>query len=121
MLQLLWFETILKAAFGLPLLLLPLTVIRILGLPRPDSGFWPRFVGAVCCGISIGVFVSIRFPQAHGGIGPAGLIPINLAAAAALIASLIMGSAAPTRRGRIAVLVCAVTLLSLGFLEIAHF
>lgn len=121
MLQLLWFEIILKAAAGLCLFLLPITVIRILGLPRPDTGFWPRLVGAILVGIAIGVFMTIRFPDARGGIGPAGLIPINFMGATAMIAPLIMGTAAPTRRGTLFVVAAAVVLLALAFLEIAHF
>ncbi len=119
--QLLWFEVALKAAAGLTLLLIPLTVIRLTGLQRPESGFWPRLAGGVTLGIAAAVYVTLQFPEARGGLGPAGLIPINLGAAAALIAPLIMGTAAPSRRGKLFILVNAVALLTLAFLEIAHF
>ena len=36
--QLLWIETLLKLVPGLLLALAPLTTLRILGLPRPDTG-----------------------------------------------------------------------------------
>jgi hypothetical protein len=119
--QLLWFEVVFKAAAGVLLVLLPLTAIRIAGLQRPESGFWPRLLGAVTIGIAAAVFITLNYPQARGGLGPAGLIPINLAGAGALIAPLIMGMAAPTRRGRLVILTGAVALLALAFLEIAHF
>ena len=101
-------------------MLTPLTAISAVGLFRPENGFWPRLLGAVVLGIAVAVFISINYPEAHGGLGPAGLIPINLAGAGALIAPLIMGSAAPTRRGKLFILINAVALLALAFLEIAH-
>jgi hypothetical protein len=118
--QLLWFEVFLKAAAGIALVLLPLTAISAVGMYRPENGFWPRLLGAVVLGIAAAVFVSLNHPDAHGGLGPAGLIPINLAGAGAMIAPLIMGSAAPTRRGKVFILINAVALLALAFLEIAH-
>ena len=119
--QLLWFEVAIKAAAGLILVLVPLTAIRITGLQRPENGFWPRLLGAVVVGLAAAVFITLNFPEARGGLGPAGLIPINLCGAGALIAPLIMGTAAPTRRGRLFILTIAVVLLALSFLEIAHF
>lgn len=118
--QLLWFEVLLKAAAGLTLVLVPLTAIRMTGMQRPETGFWPRLLGAVVLGVAGAVFMTLHFPDAHGGLGPAGLIPINLAGAGAMIAPLIMGTAAPTRRGKIFILANAVVLLTLAFMEIAH-
>lgn len=118
--QILWLEVFLKAAAGLTLLLVPLTSIRVAGMYRPENGFWPRLVGGVVLGIAAAVYISLQFPGARGGLGPAGLIPINLAAAAAMIAPLIMGTAAPSRRGKLFILVNAIVLLTLAFLEIAH-
>ena len=118
--QLLWFEVVLKAAAGLALVVLPISAIRLVGMQRPETGFWPRLLGAVVLGIAGGVFITLRDPQAVGGIGPAGLIPINLAGAGAMIGHLIMGNAAPTGRGRLFILANALVLLTLAFLEIAH-
>lgn len=118
--QILWFEVVLKAVAGLTLLLIPLTAIRLTGMQRPETGFWPRLLGAVVLGIAAAVFITLQYPSARGGLGPAGLIPINLAGAAAMIAPLIMGYAAPSRRGKLFVVVNAVTLLTLAFMEIAH-
>ncbi len=118
--QILWFEIIFKGAIGATLLILPLTALSVAGLQRPETGFWPRLVGALLLGIAAGVFLTLRFPEANGGIGPAGLVPINLGTAAAFIIPLIMGSAAPTRRGRAIAVIGAVASLALAFLEIAH-
>lgn len=120
MLQILWYEALIKAAFGLPLLLAPLTTLSLAGLDRPASGFWPRLLGSLLLGMALGVWIGIQFPNAHGAIGPAGLVPLNLAAAAALLAPLVMGSAAPTRRGKLLVMLAAIALLALAFIEINH-
>ncbi len=118
--QILWFEVIIKAAAGLTLILVPLSAIRLVGMQRPETGFWPRLLGAVVLGLAAAVFITIAYPSARGGLGPAGLIPINLAGAGAMIGPLIMGMAAPTRRGRLFILANAIVLLALAFLEIAH-
>ncbi len=118
--QILWFEIIFKGAIGATLLILPLTALSVAGLQRPETGFWPRLVGALLLGIAAGVFLTLRFPEANGGIGPAGLVAVNLSLAAGLLSPLVWGTAAPFRRGRFAVLVLGLASLALAFLEIAH-
>lgn len=109
-----------KAAIGLNLVVIPMTVIRAAGLQRPEIAFWPRLLGATTLAIAAGIWLGLQFPNAHGGIGPAGLVPVNLASAAAILAPLVMGHAAPTRRGRLILAACALGLLALAFIEIAH-
>ena len=55
--QLLWLETLLKLIPGLLLALTPLTTLRILGLPRPDTGYWPRLCGALLLGFAGALFI----------------------------------------------------------------
>lgn len=118
--QILWFELLFKGIAGLTLIFVPLTALKIVGMQRPETGFWPRLLGGVLVGIAAAVFITLTYPEARGALGPAGLVPINLAAAAMMIAPLIMGSAAPARRGRLFILANALALLTLAFLEIAH-
>jgi hypothetical protein len=118
--QILWAEVIIKAAIGALLIVAPLTSSSILGLARPNTGFWPRLCAGVLFGIAAGTWLGIAFPNVHGAIGPGGLIPINLAAASMLIVALILGHAAPSRRGNVTVGLCAIILLAFAFLEIAH-
>lgn len=119
MLQILWFEVAVKAISGAALFVMPVTLIGIFGLARGDTGFWPRACGALLIGIAAAVFIGLEYPQAHGAIGPAGLIAVNLASAAGLIGHLVMGSAAPARRGRVIILLTVILLLALAFAEIA--
>jgi hypothetical protein len=120
LLYILWAEIILKSAVGLALVVAPSALIALIGMQRPASGFWPRLFGAVLLGVAVGVWIGLKFPSSRGAIGPAGLIPINLFAAAALLGPLILGTSAPTRRGRLAVAGTAALLAALAFLEIAH-
>ncbi len=55
--QLLWLETLLKFSAGVLLAILPMMTVRLLGLPRPDSGFWPRVCGALLIGIAAALFL----------------------------------------------------------------
>jgi hypothetical protein len=119
-LQLLWAEIAIKAVTGVFLLVAPLITLSILGVQRPDSGFWPRIAGGLALSIAVSIWIGLQYPNARGSIGPAALVPINLVTAAVLIAALVMGSAASTRRGKLVIAACAVLLSALGFLEIAH-
>lgn len=110
--QLLWLETLLKLSAGLLLLLLPLSTLRLLGLPRPDTGFWPRLCGALLLGIAAASFIE---GAAFGhGLGLAGSILINLVGIALLGAALVFDGGPATLRGRVVVwlTVCALVFLS---------
>lgn len=118
--QILWAEIAIKAAIGLTLLIAPLIALSLAGIQKPDAGFWPRLTGALTLAIAVSIWIGLTYPEARGSIGPAALVPINLISAAILIAALVMGAAAPTRRGKLIVAAGAIALLALGFLEIAH-
>lgn len=114
--QLLWLETLLKAAGGAVLLLAPLVACRILGLPKPQTGLWPRLLGAVLIGVA-----AASYAEGAGwhGLGLAGSVLINLIAAGVLFALLVIGSPAPTSRGRLALAILAGLLTLLALVEIA--
>jgi hypothetical protein len=118
--QILWAEIAIKAALGAVFLLVPLLALKLAGIQKPDTGLWPRLTGSLLLAIAASVWIGLEYPDARGSIGPAGLVAINLISGAVLLAALVMGAAAPTRRGKIVVVLGAVALLILGFLEIAH-
>jgi hypothetical protein len=117
--QILFLEVIIKLAFGLPLLVAPLSTLSLLGLQRPASGFWPRLVGTLLIGIAAATFIEIRLPGSKG-LGLYGIIAINLAAALALLGHLIMNTAAPTRRGRTILWLAVALLVVLALAEISE-
>lgn len=118
--QILWTEIAIKAVAGLVLLLVPLSALAVTGLARPTTGLWPRLTGALLLAIAASIWIGLEYPSARGSIGPAALVPLNLFPAAVLIAALVMGTAAPTRRGKLVLGLGAITLTLLAFLEIAH-
>lgn len=114
--QLIWLETLLKASGGAVLLLAPLTACRVLGLPRPPTGLWPRLLGAVLVGVAAASYAE---GAGWSGLGLAGSVLINFVAAGAIFALLVLGSPAPTRRGRIALSALAGSLAFIALVELA--
>jgi hypothetical protein len=118
--QILWAEIAIKAVMGVVLLLAPLIALKLVGIQKPETGLWPRLTGSLMLAIAASVWIGLEYPSARGSIGPAALVAINLISGAVLFATLVMGAAAPTRRGKIVVAAGVATVLVLGFLEIAH-
>jgi hypothetical protein len=115
--QLLWLETLLKVIPGLLLALAPLTSLRILGLPRPDTGYWPRLCGALLIGIAGALFIE-GTSRGHG-LGLAGCIVINLCGATVLATLLVLDRGPASARGRAVVWALVCTLIILSVVEIA--
>lgn len=115
--QLLWLETLLKFTAGVLLALAPLTTLRILGLPRADTGFWPRLVGILLLGLAGALFLE-GTSRGHG-LGLAGVVIVNLAGASLLATLLVLESGPTSARGRTAVWAVVCALVSLSVLEIA--
>lgn len=117
--QLLWLETLLKLAGGIVLLLAPLTVIKILGLPPSPGGFWPRLVGALLIGLAAAIFIEGAWAGSRG-LGLAGLVILNLIGAAIVALAALFGGGSPTRRGAFVLWGLVVLLLALALVEIAE-
>jgi hypothetical protein len=115
--QLLWLETLLKLVPGLLLTLAPLTTLRALGLPRPDTGFWPRLCGALLLGMAGALFLE-GTSRGHG-LGLAGVIVINLCGAAVLATLLVLDAGPASRRGRVTVWLTVCLLVVVSVFEIA--
>ena len=117
--QLLWIETLLKLAGGLALVLAPLTVIRLLGLPEARSGFWPRLLGSVLIGLAAATFLEGTVSGSRG-LGLAGSIAVNLFAAAMIAVLLALEAGPSSRRGAVLLWLLAATLILLSLFEIAY-
>ncbi len=117
--QILFLEVLIKLAFGVPLILAPLSTLRLCGLPCPPTGFWPRLVGGLLLGLAAATFIEIRLPGSKG-LGLHGLIAINLIAAGTIVALLIMNAGAPTMRGRMALWLAVALLFMLTLAEISE-
>jgi hypothetical protein len=116
--QLLFIETVLKLSGGLVLLLLPLTACGVFGLPKPQTGLWPRLLGAVLIGLAGATYVEGATGQ-HG-LGMAGCCIINVVAALVILTLLALDAAGNTQRGKLILALLAVALLMLCVLELAQ-
>ena len=113
--QLLWLETLVKFFPGLMLVLAPMTSVRLLGLPRPDNGFWPRICGILLIGIAVALF--LEGTSSGHGLGLAGVIVINLCGVSFLASMLVLEGGPASARGRTAVWLTVVLLTILSVLE----
>ncbi len=116
--QLIWLEILLKLAGGVLLIVSPRLTARALGLPPVTEPFWPRLVGALLVGFAAAAFLEIKLKGANG-LGLAGCIAVNLAGATMIGSLLILGRAAPARRGRVLLWLAAGGLMALSLVEIA--
>lgn len=115
--QYLIIEVLLKGGLGAILVAAPGLLAKLFGLPRTDP-LWPRLLGAALIGIAAAAFIEARLPATRG-LGLGGLVAINLSGAAVLLALLILGVAAPTRRGRIALWLAFAVLALLALAQIS--
>ena len=62
---------------GLPLVVYPVGVAKLLGIPFADQAFYPVILGALLVGIGIALLIE-RFSARMKGLGLAGALSINL-------------------------------------------
>lgn len=116
--QLLYIETVLKLSGGLVLVLLPLMACRVLGLPRPQSGLWPRLLGAVLIGLAGATY--LEGSTELRGLGMAGCAIINLVSVIVILTLMALGGAGSTRRSKASMALLSFVLMLLGILEVAQ-
>lgn len=116
--DLLWLELLLKGVSGALLLFFPRSLSRLLGLPPVTETFWPRLLGALLVAIAAATLLEEQLAQ-RNGLGLAGHVALNLGVALTLFSLLILGRAAPTRRGRVLVGGFAAALAVLALVELA--
>jgi len=118
--QLLWIETLIKLLAGILLALGPRLTIRVLGLPRSETGFWPRLLGAVLIGLAAATFIEGRSPGSHG-LGLPGCVIVNFSGASIMSTLLVLGAGPASARGRAVMWTLVILLILLCALEIANF
>ncbi len=116
--SILLFDLLLKLSLGLVLIIAPILSCRILGLPTPNAGFWPRVLGAVLIGHAGGLFLEGAVPNVHG-LGLGGSLIVNLAMAAMIAAQIVLKAAGTTRRGHAFLWLLVATLIFISFAELA--
>ena len=111
-------DGIVNLILGILLLLFPFGVAEILGIPRPQTNFYPAILGGVIFGIGIALLL-----EAYGGsrkirgLGLGGAIVINFCGAGVLVLCLIFEPLNLPLRGLIILWIVAIVVMGLGILE----
>jgi hypothetical protein len=116
---LLWIEVALKLGSGLILGVFSVTSPRLFGLPPSASTFWPRLLAGVLVGVGLATILQATIAPGRG-LGLAGLMAINLVAAALVTGQLVMGRTITTRRGKATLWALVITLTGLSLVELAY-
>ena len=116
---LLLIDGIVNLILGLLLILYPVGIVELLGLPPTDTYFYPIILGAVLFGIGIALLIE-RYgePRKVRGLGLGGAIAINLSGAGALVIWLVISPFSLPIRGRIILWSVAIAVLTIALAEI---
>jgi hypothetical protein len=116
---LLLIDGIVNLLVGIMLLLFPLGVARLLGVPQPGNNFYPTILGAVIFGIGIALLIE-AYGEQRGihGLGLAGAIAINFCGAGVLTLWLICTPLNLPLRGYIVLWTLAIAVLTIGSIEL---
>jgi hypothetical protein len=117
--KLLAIDGIVNLLLGVLLLLFPLGIATSLGVPVPDTHFYPTILGAVLLGIGIALLIDV-YGQPHGlsGLGIAGAIAINFCGAGVLTLWLIFAPLGLPLRGYVVLWAIAIVVFAIGFVEL---
>lgn len=110
-------EVAMKLACGLLLVAAPRSLARVLGLAPVSEPFWARLLGATLIGLALASALEAQYLPGKS-LGLHGSTTINLSVAAGLGALLILGRAAPSKRGRGILWLVTACLTVLGLVEI---
>jgi hypothetical protein len=116
---LLTIDAAINLALGVLLMFFPRGVMAALGVPVPDTAFYPSILGAVLTGIGLALIVE-RFRKSLGvaGLGLGGAICINLCGAGVLAVWLAGGSLSIPLHGYVFLWGIAIIVLGLSAVEL---
>ena len=104
---------------GILLLSFPLGTAQLLGVPLPESNFYPTILGGVIFGIGISLLLEAFGEKRRiRGLGLGGAIAINFCGGGVLALWLIFAPLNIPLRGLIILWVVALSVLGLGALEV---
>ncbi len=113
-------DAIINFALGIILLIFPLNLIRLLGLPISEMSFYPSIFGAVLIGIAFALLIEYFKKQKQAvGLGISGAIVINFCGGIALALWLILGHLEIPLRGYVILWGLVLILFVLSSIELA--
>ena len=112
-------DAVINLLLGILLVFFPRPVAVALGVPIPDSAFYPSILGAVLFGIGMALALEWFRPEAGlGGLGLAGAIAINLCGGLVLAVWLLFGSLDIPPRGYIFLWALTILLITISGAEV---
>jgi len=116
---LLTIDGIVNLGIGILLLLVPVGMAEILGVPRSNLDFYPTILGGVFFGIGIALLIE-RYGYSRNirGLGLGGAIAINFCAATTLLVWLVCSSLNLPVRGYIFLWSIVILVFGIGIAEI---
>jgi hypothetical protein len=116
---LLTIDGIINLALGMLLMLFPVGVAELLGVPKSPPNFYPTILGAVIFGIGIALLIErYGFSRNIRGLGLGGAITINLCGAIALLVWLLCSPLDIPVRGYVILWSIAIVVLLVGIVEV---
>ena len=113
-------DCVVNLLLGILLLLFPIGIIDLLGLPETNTNFYPSILGAVLFGIGLALFSEwVGYEKKFRGLGLGGAILINLVGSGVLIIWLLFGSLSIPLRGQIILWTVGLVVFWIGIVEIA--
>lgn len=119
--HLLILDGIVNLLLGLLLLLFPLGMAELLGVPDPGLNLYPSLLGAVLFGIGVALLLeAYAGKKGIRGLGLEGAIAINLCGAGVLVIWLLVSPFEIPARGYIILWTIALLVLAIGFVELFY-
>jgi hypothetical protein len=116
---LLTIDGIINLILGIILLLFPVGVAELLGVPKSPENFYPTILGAVIFGIGIALLMERYGLSKHiRGLGLGGAIAINLCGALALFVWLLCCPLQIPLRGYVILWSIAIVVVAVGIVEV---
>jgi hypothetical protein len=104
---------------GILLLLFPLGLAELFGVPVPKNNFYPTILGGVILGIGIALLIErFGFDKQIRGLGLGGAIAINICGSLVLLGWLIIAPPVIPMRGIFVLWIIALVVLGIGFVEL---
>lgn len=111
-------DAFINLLLGVLLIFFPEPLAVVLGVPIPDSAFYPSILGGVLFGIGIALVLEVVKPEQLGGLGLGGAIAINLCGGLVLAAWLISGALNIPFRGYVLLWSLTVLLVTISIVEL---
>lgn len=116
---LLTIDGIINLALGMLLMLFPVGIAELLGVPKSPLDFYPTILGAVIFGIGIALLIErYGFSRNIRGLGLGGAIAINLCGGLALLVWLLCSPLDIPVRGYVILWSIAIVVVVVGMVEV---